>query len=112
MSEQSIPRPSVAEYEAVQASPQFARLRSSYRGFAFPMTAVFLVWYFAFVLCAVFASDWMATPVFGNVNIGIIFGLLQFVSTGVITWLYVRHARRSLDPVAEQLRDELEGVRS
>lgn len=100
----------VSQYEAMQESPEFQELRRSYRGFAFPMTVVFLVWYFAFVLCAVFASSWMATPVWGNINIGIIFGLLQFVSTGLITWAYVRHARRKLDPLAEQIRDELEGA--
>jgi uncharacterized membrane protein (DUF485 family) len=49
----------------------------------------------------------MATPVWGNINIGLIFGLLQFVSTGIITWLYVRHARSKLDPLAEKIRDEL-----
>ena len=37
------------------------------------------------------------------------FGLLQFVSTFAITIWYVRYANRRLDPLAEQLRDELEG---
>ena len=73
------------------------------------MTAVFLVWYFAFVLAAVFAPGWMSTPVWGNVNIGIVFGLLQFVSTGLITWLYVRHANTKLDPLATEIREQLEG---
>ena len=36
-------------------------------------------------------------------------GLAQFVTTFLITWLYVRHANRNLDPLAGQLRDELEG---
>jgi uncharacterized membrane protein (DUF485 family) len=96
-------------YIQAQASPQFVELRRRFRGFAFPMTAAFLVWYFAFVLAAVFAPGWMSTPVWGNVNIGIVFGLLQFVSTGLITWLYVRHANDRLDPLAAEIRDELEG---
>ena len=49
------------------------------------------------------------TKVCGNINVGLIFGLLQFVSTFVITMLYVRYANRKLDPLAEKLRDELEG---
>jgi uncharacterized membrane protein (DUF485 family) len=36
--------------------------------------------------------------------------LLQFVSTLVITWLYVRYANRRLDPIAEKIREDLEGV--
>jgi len=101
--------PDPEAYVRAQTSPEFRELRRRYRGFSFPMTAAFLVWYFAFVLAAVFAPDWMATPVWGNINIGILFGLLQFVSTALITFLYVRHANNRLDPLAAEIRDELEG---
>ena len=104
--------PDVAAYEAMEVTPEFIELRRRYRGFSFPMTVAFLVWYFAFVFAAIFAPKWMATPVWGNVNRGIVFGLLQFVSTGLITWLYVRHANRKLDPLAEEIRDEMEGTAS
>jgi uncharacterized membrane protein (DUF485 family) len=99
----------VATYEAVQRSPEFQQLRKSYRGFSFPMTLAFLAWYALFVLLSVFAPDFMATPVIGNINMGILLGLGQFVSTALITWLYVRHSNRSLDPVAEKIRLEMEG---
>jgi len=55
-------QPTAEEFQAVQESAEFRRLRSSFRSFAFPMT-----------------------------------------------WLYVRHANKSLDPVATRLRTELEG---
>lgn len=102
--------PDPEAYVAAQRSPAFIELRKRYRGFAFPMTVAFLVWYFAFVFAAVFAPHWMAVPVWGNINRGIIFGLLQFVSTGLITWAYVRHANRKLDPLATEIREELEGT--
>ncbi len=102
--------PDPEAYVQAQKSPQFQELRKRYRGFAFPMTVAFLVWYFAFVLMSVFAPAWMAQPVWGNVNRGIVFGLLQFVSTGLITWLYVRHANKKLDPLATEIREELEGT--
>jgi uncharacterized membrane protein (DUF485 family) len=103
--------PDPEAYIRAQASPQFQELRRRYRGFSFPMTAAFLIWYFLFVLAAVFAPQWMAQPVWGSVNRGIVFGLLQFVSTGLITFLYVRHANNRLDPLAAELRDDLEGTR-
>ena len=102
--------PDPEAYVTAQRSPEFQELRKRYRGFAFPMTVAFLVWYFAFVLAAVFAPVWMSQPVWGNVNRGIVFGLLQFVSTGLITWFYVRHANRKLDPLATEIREELEGT--
>ena len=53
--------------------------------------------------------DFMATPVIGSVNVGLLFGLGQFVTTFVITMLYVRYANRRLDPLAEKIRTELDG---
>ncbi|HEY6738160.1 MAG TPA: DUF485 domain-containing protein [Actinopolymorphaceae bacterium] len=41
--------------------------------------------------------------VLGNINVALVFGILQFASTFLIAWLYARHANRSLDPVAEEL---------
>ncbi|MEH3129891.1 MULTISPECIES: DUF485 domain-containing protein [Mycolicibacterium] len=93
----------------MQASPEFQELRSRLRRFVFPMTAFFLVWYAVYVLLGAFAHDFMATKVFGDVNIGLIIGLGQFLTTFVITGLYVRFANRELDPRAAAIREELEG---
>jgi uncharacterized membrane protein (DUF485 family) len=94
----------------MQASPEFQDLRTRLRRFVFPMTAVFLVWYATYVLLGAFAHDFMATAVFGNVNVGLLIGLGQFVSTFVITGLYVRFANRELDPRAAAIRAEMEGT--
>lgn len=98
-----------AEFGRVQASPEFARLRKVFRSFAFPMTVVFLVWYFAFILLSTLAPGFMAIKVAGLFNVGILFGLLQFVSTFLITWLYFRHMNKNVDPIATSLREDLEG---
>lgn len=98
-----------AAFVEVQASEDFTELRSRFRRFAFPMTAAFLVWYFAYVLASTYAEGFMNTRLFGNVSLGIVLGLLQFASTFLITWLYIRHANAKLDPLAAQLRDRLEG---
>jgi uncharacterized membrane protein (DUF485 family) len=97
-------------YEQVQASPEFADLRSRLRRFVFPMSAVFLVWYLVYVLLASYAPAFMAIKVLGNINVGLIIGLLQFVSTFVITTLYVRFANKHLDPAAERIRDKIENA--
>ncbi|MFI5510700.1 DUF485 domain-containing protein [Mycobacterium sp. NPDC051804] len=97
------------EYLAVQASPEFQELRSRLRRFVFPMSALFLVWYAVYVILGAFAHDFMATKVWGDINIGLIIGLGQFVSTFLITFIYVRFANRELDPRAEAIRNKLEG---
>ena len=101
--------PDAQAFFEMQASPEFQDLRRRLRRFVFPMTAFFLTWYAVYVLLATYASDFMATKVFGNVNLGVILGLGQFVTTFVITALYVKFANRELDPRAAAIRDELEG---
>ena len=96
------------EYRAAQDSPEFAELRRKFRSFAVPMTVAFLVWYLLYVLLSTYAHDFMATQVFGNVNIGLLLGLAQFATTFLITQLYVRHAGRSTDPIADEMRNRLE----
>jgi uncharacterized membrane protein (DUF485 family) len=97
------------EYLAVQSSPEFQELRSRLRRFVFPMSALFLLWYAAYVVLGAFAHDFMATKVWGNVNVGLIIGLGQFASTFLITAIYVRFANRELDPRAKAIRNKLEG---
>jgi uncharacterized membrane protein (DUF485 family) len=50
----------------------------------------------------------MGQELWGNINVGYVFGLLQFVSTFLIAWLYERHMDNKVDPLAARLRDELE----
>ena len=96
------------EYLAAQNSPEFVELKRRFRRFAFPMTFAFLAWYLLFVLLSTYAHEFMATKVFGNINVGLIFGLLQFVTTFVITHLYVAHANKRTDPIADEMRERLE----
>ena len=96
------------EYEQAQASPEFMELRKRFRAFAFPMTVAFLSWYLLFVLLSTYAQDFMSTQVLGNINLGLVFGLLQFVSTFAITHLYVAHADKNTDPIADEMRNRLE----
>ena len=102
--------PSGADYLAVQASPEFAVLRSRLRRFVFPTTVFFLLWYSSYVLLGAFAHDFMATKVWGNINVGLLLGLAQFLTTFLITGLYIRFANRELDPRAAALRAEMHWV--
>jgi uncharacterized membrane protein (DUF485 family) len=102
--------PDGVDWEEVQSTAQFQGLRRTLRNFVFPMTAVFLVWYLLYVILADYAHAFMAYKLLGNINVGLVLGLLQFVSTFVITGLYVRFANRKLDPVADKIRAEVEGA--
>jgi uncharacterized membrane protein (DUF485 family) len=102
-------RTSAIGYEAVRASRDFWTIQRRYGSFVRPVCTLFIIWYFLFVLIAVFAPGFMRISVFGDVNVGLCFGVLQFVSTFAIAVSYRRWARRRLDPLSDRLRHRLEG---
>lgn len=96
------------DYIAVEESERFRTLRRTQRSFIFPLAAFFLIWYFAYVLLAAFAVDFMSQRVWGDITVGLLFGLGQFVTTFAITMAYVSFANRRLDPIATEIREDLE----
>ena len=97
------------EYEQMQATPEFQQLKRTLRRFIFPATAAFLAWYLLYVLMSAYARDFMGQQLLGNINVAYVFGLLQFVSTFVIAFIYSRYADKHFDPTADRLRAQLEG---
>lgn len=98
-------------YLDLQSTTEFQALRRKFRGFVFPVTAFFLTWYFVYVLLSTFAPGFMGIRVVGNINVGLLFGLGQFVTTFAITFIYARWANRELDPMADELGARLDGMK-
>jgi uncharacterized membrane protein (DUF485 family) len=104
-------RPGADAYTRMEADDRFQELRRRFRSFAFPWTAAFLAWYLLYVLLSAYARGFMDARVVGRLNVAFFFGILQFVSTFLIAWLYSRYANRRLDPLAGELNDDLGGRR-
>ena len=95
-------------YDELQSSADFAELRSRFRRFAFPATAAFLAWYLLFVVMSNWADDFMSKKVVGHLNVGLVFGLLQFLSTFVLAWLYSKYMNRNVDALARDVAQRYE----
>src|ERR1700742_1465783 len=91
-------------YAQIEASEEFRSPRSRLHRFVFTAMAFFLLWYATYVVLGTYARGFMATPVAGPVNIGLLFGLGQFVTTFAIAALYVRFANHTIDPLVERIR--------
>ncbi|MFI5687477.1 DUF485 domain-containing protein [Streptomyces sp. NPDC051636] len=91
-------------YLEVQRSAAFQEVRGRYRGFVVPGVVVFLGWYVGYVVTATAAPGLMARPVAGAVNVAMLAGLGQFLTTFLFTWAYSRHARLRRDRAALELR--------
>ncbi|MFF3850408.1 DUF485 domain-containing protein [Streptomyces sp. NPDC002328] len=91
-------------YLEVQRSEAFREVRGRYRRFVVPATVGFFLWYVAYVVAATAAPELMARPVAGAVNVALLAGLGQFLTTFLLTWAYSRHARLRRDRAALELR--------
>ncbi|MFI9012032.1 DUF485 domain-containing protein [Actinosynnema sp. NPDC053489] len=92
------------DFVALQASDDFRELRRRIMIFVVPATCGFLLWYLGYVALSAYAPDFMGRPVWGVLNVGLLFGLLQFVTTIALTLGYARYARLKLDPQVGAVR--------
>jgi uncharacterized membrane protein (DUF485 family) len=96
------------KYLEVQQSDEFGELRRRLRSFVFPMTVAFFLWYALYVLLSAYARGFMGVKLVGNLNVALLFGILQFVTTFLIAWYYSRYAAQRVDPIADKIKAELE----
>lgn len=97
-------------FTEVQASTEFGELRRAHRSFAFPLTLAFIAWYLLYVLLSNYAGGLMDTTVLGHINVALVFGLAQFLTTFLIAWWYSRHAAARIDPKAEAIKARMEAA--
>ncbi|MEU3600766.1 DUF485 domain-containing protein [Streptomyces sp. NPDC006798] len=102
-------QPTTESFVETQRSEEFGELRHAYRSFAFPLTIAFVAWYLVYVLLSNYAGGFMGTRLFGHINVALVLGLAQFLTTFLIAWWYARHAANELDPRAEAIRARMEG---
>ncbi|MGA8845967.1 MAG: DUF485 domain-containing protein [Nocardioides sp.] len=95
-------------YDRLATEAEFLELRRRYRGFVIPATIGFLAWFLLYVVMSNWATDFMAHRLVGNINVALVFGLLQFVTTFLIAYLYSRFSNARLDPLATRLNDDYE----
>ncbi len=105
------PPPTATEQSHVQRieeSQEFRELRHSFRSFAFPVTIGFILWYLLYVMLSSYAPAFMAAKVVGHINVALVLGLLQFLTTFAIAAWYARYADRRLDPPATAIRERFD----
>jgi uncharacterized membrane protein (DUF485 family) len=92
----------VVEWDRVAALAEFKALLAAKRRFIVPATIFFIAYYFALPALVGYAPQWMATKVFGVVNVAYLFALSQFFVAWMVAWAYVRAASR-FDAMAQRI---------
>ncbi len=73
--------------------------------FIIPAFVFFVVYYFALPVLVGYAPNFMATKIWGAVNIAYVFALSQFFVAWIIAALYVR-AANDFDRLSEDIIDD------
>ena len=96
-------------WSRVAGSSDFRKLLAAKKAFVVPATIFFVVYYFALPVLVGYAPDFMQKKVIGPVNVAYLFALSQFAVVFIITYLYVRAARR-FDAASARILGELDQI--
>lgn len=91
--------------ERVSVDPRFIELRRRValrNGF---LVASFLIAYMAHLLLSAYARDFMSVQILDSINVALLLGLGQFLFAFVLAWSFGRSFTRSIDPLAEEIRE-------
>src|ERR1700723_2806462 len=88
------PSANATVWNRVAQTDDFKKLLASKKAFVLPATIFFVLYYFALPVLVGYAPDLMQKKIIGPVNLAYLFALSQFAVVFIITYLYVRAARR------------------
>ncbi len=91
--------------ERVSVDPGFVKLRRRFAIQAGLLVAAFLGSYLSYLLLSAYARDFMSVQIVDSVNVALVMGIGQFLLTFVLAWAFGRFSARSIDPLAEQVRN-------
>jgi uncharacterized membrane protein (DUF485 family) len=98
---------SKTEWDRIAETSEFKDLMATKKVFIIPAFVFFLVYYFLLPALVGYAPQFMATKVFGEVNLAYLFALSQFFMAWTIAWLYVK-AANDFDKLAKDIIEKAE----
>src|SRR5215471_14309679 len=93
------------EWDRIASSRKFQDLMATKKMFIVPAFVFFVVYYFALPVLVGYAPNFMATKVWGMVNIAYLFALSQFFVAWIIAGLYVK-AANDFDRLSKDIIDK------
>jgi uncharacterized membrane protein (DUF485 family) len=99
---------SQVDWKAIDSRPEFQDLHRRKVRFLTSLMVISLVFYFLLPIGAAYFQDIYKIKVWGVVNVGIVFALLQFVVAWGIAWYYARRANTEFDPMAAAIVKDAE----
>jgi uncharacterized membrane protein (DUF485 family) len=96
------------DWDTVIADPRFQALHRRKQSFLTGLMIFSVVFYFLLPIGAAYFQDLYKTKVWGVVNFGLLFALLQFVVAWGVAIYYSRVANRDFDRMAREIAADYE----
>jgi len=96
------------DWKAIDSRRDFQELHRKKTGFLWTLMVFSMVFYFLLPIGAAYFQDLYRVKVWGPVNIGLLFALLQFVVAWALAWYYARRANTEFDPMAAAIVSDAE----
>lgn len=94
-------------YDKVKANPKFAELVQKRSSFAWKLSFIMLVVYYAFILIIAFSPSTFALKIGNGVTtIGMPIGMGIIVLAFVLTGIYTKRANGEFDALTQQIKEE------
>src|SRR5512137_1285676 len=100
--------PPTIDWNAVINDPRFQTLHRKKQGFLTGLMLFSVAFYFLLPIGAAYFQDLYKVQVWGPVNIGILFALLQFVVAWLIAFYYSKRAGGEFDRLAREIAADYE----
>jgi uncharacterized membrane protein (DUF485 family) len=94
---------STVDWNAVIADKRFQELHRKKQGFLTGLMIFSVVFYFLLPIGAAYFQDLYKVKVWGPVNVGILFALLQFVVAWCVAFYYSKRAGAEFDRLAREI---------
>ena len=97
--------------ERIQNDPDYKELLSKRTGFAWILSIIMLVVYYAYILVIAFNKESLHTPVSEGslMTVGVPVGVAIIVFSFIMTGIYVRRANSEFDELTKRIKDKVEG---
>ena len=96
-------------WSAIDSDPRFQSLHRRKSRFLWGLMAFSIVFYFLLPIGAAYFTDLFKVKVWGVINFGLVFALLQFVVAWGIAWYYARRASQ-FDALAEEIARDAQRI--
>lgn len=96
-----------SQVEKIKKSPAYKELTEKRSSFAWKLSIIMLVIYYAFIMTIAFSPSTLGTPIGeGVTTIGIPIGIVIIIVAFSLTGIYTKRANQEFDPLIQQIKDE------